>query len=323
MKVLAFAVREDEKEFFKKYGQEYNIKIDYISENLTENNVDLCKGYNGVIFLGNCTVNKIVLEKLNSFGIKYISNRSAGFNNIDLKVAKQLGIKVSNANYSPYSVGEYAVMLGMMLLRKLPQTIKNVEKNNYSLYGLMGREVRNQTIGIIGTGKIGTIVGNIYKAMGAEVLAYDLYPNSKNFKYVSLEMLLKTSDIISLHSPLTEKNIHLLNEKNMKFLKKNVIIINTARGPLIDTGALIKKLEQNEIGGVGLDTLEGELNIFHRDCSKKGYENIYLDKLKTFDNVIITPHSAFYTDQAIEDMVQAGIKNMVDLLLKGYSDNLL
>lgn len=310
MKIIAFAVREDELIFFKKYQEEFNLNITLKKCRLSEETVELAKDYDMVTFLGNCTVNEIVLKKIKEFGIKYMASRSTGYNNIDLEIAKKLDIKISNATYSPYSVSEFAIMSILMLLRNIPKSLKRINNNNFSLNGLVGRELRNQRIGVIGTGKIGKIVLNTLKCMGAKVIAYDIYPSSKDIEYVSLETLFKKSDVITLHSPLTEENKYIINKTTMNMMKKDVLIVNTARGELVNIEDLILYLEEGKIAGVALDTLEGEVGIFHKDCSYTGFENENLKKLKEMENVLITSHQAFYTEQAVSDMIESALQNL-------------
>lgn len=320
-KIIAFAVRKDELSAFKKYSKEFNFSVKLEEKSLTPETVELCKGYDGVTFLGNCNVNREVLEKLNSFKIKYIASRSTGYNNVDLKAAKELGIYVSNSTYSSYSVAEFAVMSAFILLRNIPQSLKRVEKYNFSLGGLIGRELRNQTIGIIGTGKIGRIVAHHFKAMGAKVIAYDLYPSSDEIEYVSLEELFAQSDIISLHTPLTPENHHLINKETIAKMKNDVLIINSARGELVNLEDLIAGLKSKKIAGVALDTLEKEVGILHKDCSNIGFEHPQLKELLNMENVMITSHQAFYTDQAVSDMVESALTCLNEYFLSGNSKN--
>lgn len=319
-KIIAFATREDELLAFEKYSKELNFSLTLVKKNLGPETVDLCNGYDGVTFLGNCNVNKEVLEKLSSFNIKYIASRSTGYNNIDLKVAKELGILVSNAIYSSYSVAEFTIMSALILLRNIPKSLKNINKSNFSLGGLIGKELRNQTVGIIGTGKIGKIVAHYFEAMGAKVIAYDLYPTDK-INYVSLDELFAQSDVISLHTPLTPENHHLINKETIAKMKDNVLIINLARGELINLTDLIEGLKSGKIGGVALDTLEREIGIFHKDCSNTGFDHPQLKELLRLENVMITSHQAFYTDQAVSDMVESALNCLKEFFITGNSKN--
>lgn len=321
MKVIAFAAREDEKIFFEKYSKELNIEVNFHEGSLNPKSVVMAEGYDMVTFLGNCTVNSEVLTALKSFGIKYIASRSTGYNNIDLKKAKELGIKVSNSTYSPYSVAEFTLMTALLLLRKIPETFSNVKEYNFSLKGLIGGEIRNKKVGIIGAGKIGKIVVNAFKSLGAEVLVYDLFQNEENFNYVSLDELLKNSDIISLHTPLTEENRYIIHEATLDKMKEGVIIINTARGELINNGALLKYLKNGKIGAAALDTIEGEVGIFHKDHRDGNFHHETLKELISMKNVMVTSHQAFYTDQAVSDMVQSALNNLYSFYTTGDAEN--
>lgn len=321
MKILAFAVRKDELLAFDRYSRQFNLDISLVEKSLSPESVSLAQGYDMVTFLGNCIVNEFVLNQLKSYGIKYIASRSTGYNNIDLKIAKKLGISVSNSTYSPYSVSEFALMSTMMMLRNLPKTIKHIEKNNFSLNGLIGKELRNQKIGVIGTGKIGKIVYNSFKCLGAQVMAYDIFKSDENINYVSLNELFKESDVITLHVPLTDENKHIINKNSIEQMKNGVIIVNTARGELINLNDLIDGLKNQKISGAALDTFEKELGIVHKDCSANGFDNNELKELLSLENVLITSHQAFYTDQAVSDMVESALTNLSQFEKTGTSSN--
>lgn len=323
-RIIAFGVREDEIEYFEKYKENYSsFEISTIREGLSIKNVEKCKGYDGVIFIGGCHITKDVLVKLKEFGIKYISSRSIGYDNVDLEAAKELGIKVSNARYSPFSVAEFALMSGMLLLRNIPQSIRNTSEYNFSLKGLIGREMRSLTIGIIGTGKIGRIVADYYSYLGAKVICYDLYPSSEKLNYVSLDEVFEKSDLLSLHIPLTKETRHMINDESIKKLKDGVLLVNTARGDLIENKALVENLLSGKIGGAAIDTLENESGIFFKDCREKGFDNPYLKELLKMNNVFITSHHAFYTTQAVSDMVESALECQKEFFETGESKNQL
>lgn len=322
MRVVAYACRPDEAEAFKKFSKELKLDVTYVKESLSPENAHLSEGVEGVTILGNCNAQREVLEKLSKSGVKYLATRSAGFNNIDLEAAKELGIKVSNTKYSPNSVADFATMLALMLNRRVIESIKRSQGHDYTLGGLMGNELRNQVVGVIGTGAIGQVVVKNFTGFGCKILAYDLYPNEemkKYVEYVDLDTLLSKSDIITLHAPLFDSNYHLINKENIAKMKDGVKIINTSRGELIDTTALIEGLKSGKIRGAGLDVIEHELGIFHSDCRFKGVNHDELSILKNLPNVILTPHFAFYTDQAVSDMVELGLKSLHSFLLNDNS----
>lgn len=294
----------------------------YVKESLSLENVHLAEGIEAVAILGNCNARREVLEELSKGGVKYLASRSAGYNNIDLEAAKEFGIRVSNATYSPNSVADFATMLALMLNRRVIESIKRSQGQDYTLGGLMGNELRNQVIGVIGTGRIGQTVIKNFSGFGPKILAYDLYPNEEMkayVEYVDLDTLLQKADIITLHAPLFESNYHLINKETISKMKQGVKIINTARGELIDTFALIDGLKNSKIGGTALDVIENELGIFHSDCRFKTIDHDGLAILKSLPNVILTPHCAFYTDQAVSDMVECGLRSLHSFLLKGTS----
>ncbi len=322
MKIIAYAARPDEMPGFNHFTTELNLEITYVNQGLSLENAALTKGFEGVTILGNCTANKDVLEVLAANGVKFLASRSAGYNNIDVHAAKELGIRISNATYSPNSVAEFAVMLMLMLNRRVGAAMRRYVGDDYSLPGLMGKEIRNQTVGVIGTGRIGQTVIKNLSGFGCKILAFDLYPNEEMKQYVtyvSLETLFEQADVITLHAPLFDSNYHLINEKTIALMKTGVHIINTARGELINTADLIVGLESGKIGGAALDVLEDELGIFHSDCRVKGVNHHELAILKQKNNVIMTNHYAFYTDQAVFDMVECGLKSLVEFMTTGES----
>lgn len=315
MKIVAFSYREDEYEAFKKFGDEFNLEIKFVKGRLSLNTIDEAIGYEYISILGNCDCGKDVLEKLSEYGVKCVALRSTGVNNIDLETAKKLNIKISNASYSPHCVADFTVMLMLMLVRKVNIAISQNKNNNFSLNGLRGREMHNLTVGVIGTGTIGkTVVKNI-AGFGCKIIASDPYENNELkgiVEYVHIDELFKKSDIITLHMPLLKDNYHLINSETIKKMKDGVIIINTSRGELINTDDMLDSLNNKKISGAGLDVLEGEVGIFHKDCSDKKIDNKNLELLLKNENVILTQHFAFFTDQAVSDMVECGIKSIVN-----------
>ncbi len=313
MEIIAFATRSDEKAGFDKFSKELNIKVKNINERLTLETVHEARGFKFVSVLGNCDVNSEVLEKLNEFGVEYIASRSAGYNNIDIKKAKELGIGISNANYSPKCVADFAVMLMLMCIRKVVWGLERARVNDYSVIGLQGKEMHNLVVGVIGTGKIGQAVIKNLSGFGCKILAYDIYENEsmkKYVQYVDMDTLYKECDIITIHSPLFDSNYNLINKESMRKMKDGVVIINTSRGELINTRDLIEALDKGKVGAVGLDVLENEVGIFHSDCRFTGVNNKDIIMLKQMKNVILTHHFAFYTDQAVYDMVGCALKSL-------------
>lgn len=313
MRIIAFGCRGDEKEAFEKYANEFNLSITYESRLLNFDTVELTKGYDGVSIIGLCNVCEGVLEKLKENNINFVASRSLGYNNIDVEAAKRLGIRISNASYSPYCVSDYTLMLMLMTVRKASHIIARTHSMDYSLSAVQGREMHNLTVGVIGTGKIGTAVIKSLSGFGCTILAYDPKENDRvkaYAKYVSLDTLYHQSDIITLHTPLFASNRYMINEDTLSIMKDGVILINTARGELINTGALINALESGKVGGAGIDCFENEIGIVHKDHNYAIIKNRELAILKSYPNVTVTPHVAFFTDQAVLDMVLCSLKSL-------------
>jgi len=240
--------------------------------------------------------------------VAYISTRSIGYNHVDVEYAKSIGILVENVTYSPDSVADYTLMLMLMAIRNAKSTIRRTDIHDYRLNYLRGKELRDLTIGVIGTGRIGAGVIARLRGFGCRILAFDSHPKTAA-DYVPLGELLRLSDIITLHTPLTADTYHLLNRQRLEQLKHGAFIINTGRGSLIDSEALIQALENCRLGGAALDVLEGEEGIFYADCRNKPIESKPLLRLQELPNVLISPHTAYYTDHALNDMVENSITN--------------
>lgn len=319
MKIVAYATRPDEMEAFDFFSKELNMDIKYVQKNLSKETIDEARGVEYVTILGNCDASADVLEGLKGIGVKYVASRSVGYNNIDLEKAKELGIRVSNSNYSPYCVSDFTLMTILMIIRKVNLAIKRNKQKDFSLNGIQGREMHNLTVGVIGTGRIGqNVIKGLY-GFGTNILAYDLYENEdmkKYAKYVDIDTIYEKCDIITLHTPLFASNHHLISKKTIDKMKDGVIIINTARGELINTKDILEGLKNGKIGGAGLDVLEGEEGIFHTDCTDTKIKNDDLLELQNMPNVVLTQHFAFYTDQAVYDMVKCGLES-----LRAFKDN--
>ncbi|MHC1747654.1 MAG: D-isomer specific 2-hydroxyacid dehydrogenase family protein [Cellulosilyticaceae bacterium] len=313
MKIIAFGCRSDERDAFEKYANEFNLSITYESRLLNFDTVDLTKGYDGVSVIGLCNVCQGVLEKLKENGIQWVASRSMGYNNIDVTAAKNLSIKISSAIYSPYCVSDYTLMLMLMTVRKVSHIIARTHSMDYSLSAVQGKEMHNLTIGVIGTGKIGYAVIKALSGFGCKILAYDPKPSdaaTAYATYVELDTLYRQSDLITLHTPLFASNRYMINKNTLDIMKDGVILINTARGELINTADLINALESGKVGGAGIDCFENEMGIVHKDHNYAIIKNRELAILKSYPNVTVTPHVAFFTDQAVEDMVLCSLKSL-------------
>ena len=321
-KICIYNARNDEMVFFEKYAKEFNIDLKFINEELNVESASFAKGYEACSVQGSNVVNRKTLKVMHDNGVKYLALRSIGFNNVDKDAAKEYGIRFSNVSYSTSSVAEFTVMLMMMCLRKVESILRRTQAHDYSLNGIQGREMRNMTVGIVGTGRIGANVAKILTGFGCKIVAYDVHEN-KSLKdvldYVSFEELLKQSDVITLHAPLFDSNVHMIDAEAISKMKDHVCIVNCGRGPLIDTKALIDGVKSGKVGAVGLDTIEGELDIFHADHHNSNVVNDDMMVLKSLPNVIITPHCSFYTDQAVSDMVENSLKSNISFLTKNES----
>ncbi|WP_236894984.1 D-isomer specific 2-hydroxyacid dehydrogenase family protein [Clostridium beijerinckii] len=313
MRILAYSHRRDETQYFEEFSKKYNVEVVLCSEEPSLETAPLAKGFDCISII-TTNINSELVEKFHELGVKFISTRTIGYDHIDLKKAKELGVRVGNVTYSPNSVADYTIMLILMAVRKVKLIMERSNVQDFSLRGIQGKELPNLTIGVIGTGKIGRTVIKHLSGFGCKILAHDIYENDEvksNAKYVELDNLFKYSDIITLHMPATDDNYHIINKKAIKLMKDGVFIINTARGSLINTNDLIHGIESKKIGGAALDVIEQESNIYYSDLKGETLKNRNLAILKSFPNVIITPHAAFYTDQAVSDMIENSIKSCI------------
>ncbi|SDG42580.1 2-hydroxyacid dehydrogenase [Psychroflexus sediminis] len=313
MKVAFFSTKPYDKTYFNAHNQTQNIV--YFETRLNENTCNLTSGFDVVCVFVNDHINRQVIKLLHQHGIKLIALRCAGFNNVDLEAADEYGIKVSRVPaYSPEAVAEHALALILTLNRKTHKAYNRVKECNFSLTNLVGFNVHNKTIGVIGTGKIGQAFCKIMKALGCDVLAYDPYPNqaleNSGVNYVELDHLFRRSDIISLHCPLTEQTKHIINENSLKELKPNCMLINTSRGALIDTEAVIKGLKEKQVGYLGIDVYEQEEKLFFEDLSEHIIDDDLILRLIGFPNVLITSHQAFLTEEALNEISKSVLSDI-------------
>lgn len=313
MKTVAFFDSKSyDKESFKALADE-NINIRFFENKLNADTVSMAACCDAVCVFVNDNVDKYVLEQLEKYGVGLVALRCAGYNNVDLKAARGRVRVVRVPAYSPYAVAEHAIGMILLLNRKLHKAYIRTRDHNFSLEGLIGFDLCGKTVGLIGTGKIGRSFADICKGFGMNILGYD--PNeSKDFcgKYVSLEELLSSSDIISLHCPLTKENRHLINDETIEKMKKGAYIINTSRGQLINTQSLINGLKSGKIGAAGLDVYEEETALFFEDYSDEVIHDDTLSTLISMPNVIVTSHQAFLTREALESIAKTTLQNISD-----------
>lgn len=327
MKVALFGCKPYDRRFFETANESYNHELIFLEPHLHEKTAILAKDAEAVCIFVNDTLNADTLEILSNQGIRLIALRCAGYNNVDLEAARRFGIPVVRVPaYSPHAVAEHAIALILSLNRKIHRAYYRVREGNFSLNGLLGFDLYGRTVGIIGTGKIGYLVGQILSGFGCRILAYDPDPNSSFSQfgqYVSLEQLYAESDIISLHCPLTEENRHLIGEKALSKMKPGVMLINTSRGGLIDTQAVIAGLKDKTIGYLAIDVYEKEADLFFEDLSSEVIQDDMFERLLTFPNVIVTGHQAFFTEQALHNIAETTLSNITEIETTHTCQNLV
>lgn len=319
-KIAFFDAKSYDIKSFNDINEKY--EIHYFESKLNINTVVLAKGMDVVCVFVNDDVNKEVLEKLNEYGIGLLALRCAGFNNVDIKAAYKKVHVVRVPAYSPYAVAEHSMALLLSLNRKVHKAYLRTREFNFNIQGLTGFDLYKKTIGVIGTGKIGLAFINICKGFGMNVLAYDPFPRSDiDVEYVNLDRLFKESDIVSLHCPLTNDTNHIINETSIKKMKKGVVIINTSRGGLIDSQALLSGLQSEKVLGAALDVYEEEANLFFEDNSSSIIHDDILSLLISLPNVIITSHQGYLTKEALENIAQTTLQSVDDYFNGKYLEN--
>lgn len=313
MKILVYSAKNYEKHYLQAANQNQH-DLDFIEDHLSIDTAIKAKGYTGICCFVTDNLDNTVIKKLAEYNIKLIALRSAGYDHVDIKAAKANNIAVVRVpDYSPQAIAEMAVGLILVLNRKILTAHQQGLEYNFSLENLLGFNLYQKTVGMIGTGKIGTAFAQIMHGFGCHLLAYDPVQNEtcKNFgvKYVELKTLLSEADIISLHCLLNEQTRHIIDDAAISTMKKGVMLINTGRGALIDTPALIKGLETGQVGYAGLDVYEYEKGLFFQDHHNEKIQDDLFRKLQSFSNVIITPHQAFFTTEAVSNIMQTTIGN--------------
>jgi D-specific alpha-keto acid dehydrogenase len=306
--ITIYGCGQDEAVLFRETAPRFGVMPTITAAAASEANIELAFGNRCISVSHKTRITNSTLFALSQAGVMYISTRSVGYNHINVKYAESIGISVENVAYSPDSVADYTLMLMLMAVRNAKSIIRRADIHDYRLHDVRGREIRDLTIGVIGTGRIGAAVMDRLRGFGCRILAYDSHPKTAA-DYVPLDELLQVSDIVTLHTPLNASSRHLLNRERIEQMKHGAFIINTGRGSLLDTEALIPALESGRLGGAALDVLEGEEGIFYADHRNKSIENKPLLRLQEMPNVLITPHTAYYTDHALNDTVENSIIN--------------
>lgn len=313
MKILFYGTKNYDEQFFQKLLPSFpGIQIKFIEANIHEETAPLAKGYDAICAFVNSDLGTNVIEELHKCGIKLILMRCAGYNNVDLDTAHKYGMHILRVpGYSPEAVAEHAMALVLTSNRHTHKAYIKCRENNFALNGLMGVNLYQKTAGIIGTGKIGQAMARICRGFGMDVLAYDRYPNnSLDFvKYVSLDELLSSSDLISLHCPLTEETKHIINEDSIAKMKDGVMLVNTSRGALIKTESLINGIREHKFFSVGLDVYEEETDFVYEDMSERILPSSTIQRLLSFPNVTMTSHQGFFTEEALTNIAETTLKN--------------
>lgn len=324
MKIAFFDAKPYDTESFDKIIQASgkDIEVKYYEPKLDEDTVSLTAGYDAVCVFVNDTVNAAVIDKLYENGVKLVALRSAGYNNVDVKHAYGRVHVVHVPAYSPYAVAEHTIALLLTSIRRIHKAYNRTRDFNFSLSGLTGFDLHGKTVGVIGTGRIGRIFIDICRGFGMNIIAYDAYPaKDSGIEYVSLDTLFENSDIISLHCPLTAKTEHMINEQAIDKMKKGVVILNTSRGGIIDTEALLAGIKSRKIGAACLDVYEEEGDIFFHDYSGHIVDDDTLARLISMPNVIVTSHQAFLTEEALANIAETTLSNILAIYKNGCCEN--
>lgn len=315
-RVAMFDTKTYDKSWFDQTNDD-RYELHYFESKLNEDTVSLTKGYDVVCAFVNDDINENVVIQMAENDVKLLAMRCAGYSNVDIKAAQGRLRIVRVPAYSPYAVAEFAMGMFLTVNRKLHKAYNRTREYNFNINGLTGIDLYGKTVGVIGTGKIGQVFIHICKGFGMRVLAYDIYPNeSLGYEYVGLDTLFRESDLISLHCPLTDKTWHIIDENAITKMKPQCYIINTSRGGLIDSKALLDALQERRIGGAALDVYEEEAEFFFEDHSEKGITDATLALLSTMPNVLITSHQAFLTEEALSNIAKITLEN-IDAFFSG------
>lgn len=316
MRITFFDTHPYDREVFMKANDRFGHDLVFLEPRLNADTASLAKGFTSICSFVHDRLDREALSILTQGGVRLIALRCTGFNHVDLAAVREFNLKVVRVpSYSPHAVAEHTVALVLTLNRKIHRAYTRVREGNFSLEGLIGFDLFGKTIGLIGLGKIGRVVANIFHGFGCGILAHDLKPDPSlisqtGLRYVELPELYKDSDVICLHLPLTNETLHLIDEKAIAQMKPGVMLINTGRGGLIDTQALIQGLKTGRIGSAGLDVYEEEEDVFSRDLSEQVLQDDQLARLLTFPNVVITAHQGYFTREALRDIAQTTLENI-------------
>ena len=317
MKTAVFSTKPYDAKFLTAANASAGHELDFFEEKLSPHTAKLAEGHVAVCAFVNDILNARTLDILHRQNVRFVALRCAGFNQVDVRYASSLGLKITHVPaYSPYAVAEFALALVLALNRRIHRAYNRVRDGNFSIDGLLGFDLHQKTVGIVGTGKIGRVLSGLFTGFGVNLLGYDLYQNREFIelggKYVDLETLFAESDIISLHCPLTPQTFHLIDAESVGKMKKGVMIINTSRGALVDASAVIEGLKSEQIGYLGLDVYEQEADLFYENLSERIIQDDVLQRLVTFPNVIVTSHQAYFTDRALENISNTTVASLTE-----------
>ena len=309
MKLAVFSCRPDERPLFEKYASQYGIELAITDEGPSADNAALVHGCEAVCVITTAVPGSLV-DIWHSYGVQVISTRTIGYEHVDFRRAAELGIVVSNVSYTPYTVAEYTVMTILMAIRRMKTILIRYAGQDYSLNDIRGKELRRMTVGVVGTGRIGEMVIRNLSGFGCRILANNPIKKEsvKSYaEYVDLSVIWRECDLITFHVPATEETRHMINKDTLSRMKDGVILINMARGSIIDTPALIEALETRKVGAAALDVLENESHIYYQDYKYTPTAHHEMAILNAMPNVLLTPHTAFFTDEAVSDMIEYSI----------------
>ena len=328
MKIAIYGTKSYDRKYIELINAKYNFDLEFFDFMLNESTARLAEHCEVVCIFVNDNGSRKVLEKLAALGVKIVALRCAGFNNVDLKAAQELGIQVVRVPaYSPEAVAEHTIGLMMTLNRRIHRAYQRTREANFSLEGLIGFNMHGRTVGVIGTGKIGIAVMRILKGFGMNILAYDPFKNpvveELGGQYVELDELYDKSHVIMLHCPATPENYHLLNREAFAKMKDGVMIVNTSRGSLIDTQAAIDALKQRKIGALGMDVYENERDLFFEDKSNEVIQDDIFRRLSSCHNVLLTGHQAFLTEEALTNIADVTLSNVYKLKSGKVCENIV
>ncbi len=317
MKIAFFSAKSYDKEYFNRQNKDASVEIDYFEASLDKKTAQWMQGYDAVCAFVNDDLSRETLSALSGNGIHLVALRCAGFNHVDLDAAEEFGITIMRVPaYSPHAVAEHAVALILALSRKTHKAYNRVRDSNFSLERLVGFDLNRKTVGVIGTGQIGKVFAEIMLGFNCDILAFDPYPSEelkkKNVTYGDLNTVLKGSDIISLHCPLTPETYRIINSDSLSKMKKGAMLINTSRGKLINTQDVIHSLREKHLGYLGIDVYSEEEKLFFRDLSERIIDDESIMQLISFPNVLITAHQAFLTDEALNEIADTTLRNIHD-----------